>query len=85
METSNVITPSNRVNRLLYAAFIIAGILHVAISHNVSDALMYFGIGLCFDPFDQSVKWNDRPLYQKIWLYVHLAVVLTLVAILFFK
>jgi hypothetical protein len=84
MESSNVITPSNRINRLLYVAFIIAGILHVAISRHVSDALMYFGIALCFDPFDQKVKWDDRALYQKIWLCVHLALVLTFVVYFIF-
>jgi hypothetical protein len=84
METSNVITSSNRINRLLYVGLITAGIIHGAISRHVGDALMYFGIALCFDPFDQKVKWNDRALYQKIWLCVHLFLVLTFIVYFIF-
>jgi hypothetical protein len=32
------------------------------------------GIALAFDPFDQAQKWNDRPTWQKVVLFVHLAV-----------
>lgn len=33
---------------------------------------MNLGIALAFDPFDQSVSWKERPLYQRAWLIVHL-------------
>ena len=42
-----------------------------------------FGIALVFDPFDQAIKWSDRPLYQRIWLLVHVAI-LFVVAFWFF-
>jgi hypothetical protein len=31
------------------------------------------GIALIFDPFNPSVKWQQRPVYQKGWLLIHLA------------
>ncbi|MEJ7768999.1 MAG: hypothetical protein WKF89_14375 [Chitinophagaceae bacterium] len=36
-------------------------------------AISNFGIAMVFDQFDTSVKLNDRPLYQRVWLYTHLA------------
>ena len=39
------------------------------------QAAASFGIGLAFDPFDPSQPWNERPTWQKIMLYVHLAIV----------
>ena len=32
------------------------------------------GVALAFDPFDQDQKWNDRPTWQKVVLFVHLGV-----------
>ena len=39
------------------------------------QAVASFGIGLAFDPFDQTQKWKERPTWQKALLYLHLAVV----------
>jgi hypothetical protein len=30
------------------------------------------GIALIFDPFDVNKAFNLRPMWQKIWLFVHL-------------
>ena len=35
-------------------------------------AITNFGIAMIYDPFDASVKFYDRPLYQRLWLYAHL-------------
>lgn len=70
--------------RILYGAFVALGIYYL-VRKEISEAMSTLGIGLIFDPFDQQVKWNDRPAYQKIWLIVHLSVVLGLVGILFFS
>ena len=35
---------------------------------------MYFGIALAFDPFDKTIKWKERPFWQRAWLVVHLAI-----------
>ncbi len=84
MDISKVYKPSNRFNRLVYFAFIITGILNIALKHNVSDAVIYFGLALAFDPFDQEVKWADRNVYQKLLLSLHLALVLGLIVYLIF-
>ena len=39
---------------------------------------MFFGIALAFDPFDQAQSWKERPVWQKVWLLVHLALVAAL-------
>jgi hypothetical protein len=33
---------------------------------------MMLGIGLAFDPFDINQPWNERPMWQKAWLIIHL-------------
>ena len=43
------------------------------------DATMYLGLALAFDPFDVNQPWKERPIWQKAWLIIHLA----LVALLF--
>lgn len=70
--------------RILYAAFVALGVYYL-LRKDISEAMSAFGIGLIFDPFDQNVKWNDRPAYQRVWLIVHLSVVLGLVGILVFN
>lgn len=68
-------------NRILYVGFLLFGI-YFLLTKDISSAMSNLGIGLIFDPFDQKVMWQQRPLYQKIWLIVHLSIVLGLVAIL---
>jgi hypothetical protein len=63
-------------NRWAYALFIILGIYQY-VNYGLSDALPSFGIALAFDPFNPQQKWNDRPLWQKIWLTTHALAVLT--------
>ena len=70
--------------RILYGAFVALGVYYL-LRKDISEAMSAFGIGLIFDPFDQNVKWNDRPAYQRVWLIVHLSIVLGLVVILLFN
>ena len=70
--------------RILYGAFVALGVYYL-LRKDISEAMSAFGIGLIFDPFDQNVKWNDRPAYQRIWLIVHLSIMLGLVGILLFN
>jgi hypothetical protein len=67
---------SKKFNRILYVGFIIMAAYFVFISKDYGSALSNAGIALAFDPFDQQVKWNDRPLYQRVWLIVHVTLVL---------
>jgi len=39
------------------------------------QAASSLGIGLAFDPFDTEQKWNERPTWQKVVLFAHLALV----------
>ena len=42
------------------------------------QAAASLGIALAFDPFDTDQKWDDRPTWQKVVLYIHLALVAAL-------
>jgi hypothetical protein len=48
-------------------------------------AFTNLGIAMIFDPFDSSVKWSNRPLYQRMWLLAHLTITLGGLAYLAFK
>lgn len=39
------------------------------------QAAASMGIGLAFDPFNPEQKWNERPMWQKVVLILHLAMV----------
>ena len=61
-------------NRFLYIGFVLIGIFQAAFSKDFMQAASSFGIALAFDPFNTDQKWNDRPLWQKIVLIIHLSV-----------
>ena len=67
------ISPS--FNRFLYFGFVIFGFYSILFKHHWADAAMYLGIALAFDPFDQEVSWKERPLWQRAWMVIHLAIV----------
>ena len=78
--TSEKATPKNissAFNRWLYGGLVVLGI-YFLIRGEFMNAASNLGIALIFDPFDPAVKWNDRKLYQRIWLFVHVAIVLAL-------
>ena len=68
--------------KIAYAAFVLLGIFYFVVKGAVSESVMYMGLALVFDPFDQSVTWKQRPFYQKAWLIAHLTIVFTLLAIM---
>jgi hypothetical protein len=57
-------------NKYIYLVFLAAAIIFVCIK-DFSTAIIFGGIGLVFDPFDQSVPFPQRPLWQRVWLIVH--------------
>lgn len=59
------------VNRWLYGLLVITS-LYFLFKQDYMSAASNLGIALIFDPFDQSVKWQDRKIYQRVWLIVHL-------------
>jgi hypothetical protein len=58
-------------NRVLYISFVLFGIYRIVFGQ-LGEAAMMLGIGLAFDPFDINQPWNERPMWQKAWLIIHL-------------
>jgi hypothetical protein len=73
---------SPAVNRFMYGMLILLS-LYFAISGNWMTAASNLGIGLIFDPFDQKMKFQDRPLYQRVWLIVHVSIVFLIFGLAF--
>jgi hypothetical protein len=63
-------------NKYAYTVFVMAGILFLALK-DYGQAAAFIGISLAFDPFDQAVRFDKRPIWQRIWLIVHLVTSLT--------
>ena len=62
-------------NKVLYIGFLLLGIYQALISKDYMQATASMGIGLAFDPFNPEQKWNERPMWQKVVLILHLAMV----------
>lgn len=60
-------------NRYAYIAFLVL-VTYLFIKGDYEWAFSNLGIALIFDPFDPSVKWQLRPIYQRVWMLVHLAI-----------
>jgi hypothetical protein len=70
-------------NRLLYSGFLLIAAYHVFFKGEFGDAAMHLCIALIFDPFNPEQPWPERPMYQRVWLIVHLCLAAAL-AILHF-
>lgn len=62
-------------NKVLYIGFLLLGIYQALVSKDYMQAAASMGIGLAFDPFNPEQKWNKRPMWQKVVLILHLAMV----------
>ena len=62
-------------SKVLYLLVIVFAIYQTFVKHSYFDAAATLGIALVFDPFNTQQPWNERPLWQKIWLFIHLAAV----------
>lgn len=60
-------------NKYLYIGFIALGIYQAFFSDDFFQGVASIGIAFAFDPFDPEVEWKDRPMWQKVVLYAHLA------------
>ena len=63
------------INKFLYIGFLLLGLFQAFFSKDYMQAASSLGIGLAFDPFNLEQKWNDRPIWQKTVLIIHLALV----------
>lgn len=83
MKTSNPIQ-SSRINRFTYVIFLITAV-YLLILGDYKWSVVNLSIALSFDPFDATVQWQYRPLYQKIWLLCHIVLALAGFAFLLFR
>jgi hypothetical protein len=63
-------------SKALYIAFTLLGVLYWIFGSDKGQAVAQLGIALIFDPFNPNQPFGQRPLYQKVWLFVHLGLVL---------
>ena len=59
------------VYSMAYGMFLLL-VIYYFIRGDVENATINMSIALIFDPFDANIKWQDRPLYQRVWLLLHL-------------
>ena len=59
-------------NKYLYIGFVILGIYQAIANKDYIQAASSLGIAMAFDPFNPEQKWNDRPIWQKAVLIIHL-------------
>ncbi|MCX6140527.1 MAG: hypothetical protein NTX15_06845 [Candidatus Kapabacteria bacterium] len=67
------------INRIAYGLLVAISLYFAIVKHDLMSAGSNLGIALIFDPFDQTVKWNDRPAWQRAWLIVHVIAVFGLI------
>jgi len=65
-------------SNILYLGFVLLGIYQSLLLKDYIQAAASMGIGLAFDPFNPEQKWNDRPLWQRLTLIIHLGIVAAL-------
>jgi hypothetical protein len=70
------VTGSIKINRYGYGIFLLL-VIYQLVNRDIENATINLGIALIFDPFDLNVTWKDRPLYQRIWLLVHVALTIS--------
>jgi len=62
-------------NKFLYFGFLLLGLYQAFFLNDFMQAAASMGIGMAFDPFNPEQKWNERPIWQKIVLILHLTLV----------
>ena len=64
-------------NKPAYVIFLLLGIFFL-IKKDFSEAVVYWGLSLVFDPFNINTPYAKRPFYQQAWLIVHLSITIAL-------
>lgn len=62
---------SVQINLFAYILYMVL-VAYLLFKDDLEWAITNMGIALVFDPFNPKVKWQNRPLYQRVWLIVHL-------------
>ena len=78
METETKTKQAERnINKPAYVVFLLAGI-YFMIQKNFSEASTFWVLALMFDPFNTETPFKKRPVYQQLWLFVHLSITLAM-------
>ncbi len=67
-------------NKYTYSTLVVLAIACIW-QKQFASAVICAAIALAFDPFNQQIKFNNRPIWQKAWLVLHLAAVMLLVGL----
>jgi hypothetical protein len=65
------------INKPAYAIMISFAVVYLILKE-WSMASVMISLSFVFDPFDISIKWTERPLWQRAWLILHLIFSLSL-------
>jgi len=80
----NTKTVTKNINKPVYAVLLIAGIFFL-LRKDFSQAVIFFGLALAFDPFNVSIPFQKRPFYQQAWLFIHLSITFALIVLTLIK
>ena len=72
-----------RFNRIGYGVFTAAGMVF-ALVKDWNNAVIFFGLAPAFDPFG-PLTFQERPRWQKIWLYVHVTITMMVIGLAIYK
>ena len=72
-------------SKYLYLGFVAFGLYLLLFKKEMSEAAIFFGIALAFDPFNQEISFNNRPTWQKLVLIIQVILVFSLFGISWFK
>lgn len=70
--------------RFGYIGFVATGIAF-ALMGKFADAAMFGGFALIFDPFDQTVPFPKRSIFQRMVLTAHILLTLGFIVLAFIK
>lgn len=73
--SANTKTGNGKFQKVAYGIFVLAGI-YFLIRKDYSNAVVFWGLAPIFEPFDSKIPFGKRPLYQKLWLVVHVIITL---------
>ena len=69
-------------NKPVYVLFVMIAVIFMFLK-DFSQAMMFSGLALVFDPFNPTTPFPKRPTYQKVWFVAHILVTFTLFALMF--
>ncbi len=76
--------PVHNWNKPAYIAFVLIGTCFL-FTKDFSQGVIFWGLALVFDPFDQKVMFKKRPVYQQAWLFIHFGITMALFILMLVK